>query len=44
MEHRTISGWTFLFTFGEDLDIYGYGSLRIGIDRKTRKQVIGYMI
>jgi len=42
MKPREISGWTYLLTFGFDLDIYQYGNLRIGIDRETGKQLIGY--
>lgn len=38
-----LSEWTLLFTFGYTLDIYAYGSLRLGIDRGTGKKRISYV-
>ena len=35
--------WTYLFTYGYTLDIYGFGSLRLGIDRETGEKVISYL-
>lgn len=37
-----LSGWTYLLTFGYDLDIYAKGNRRVGIDRKTGEVVIEY--
>jgi len=42
IEPREIPGWTYLLTYGIDLDIYQCDNLRIGVDRKTGKQLIGY--
>ena len=39
-----LSEWTYLFTYGYDLDIYGYGCLRVAIDRKTGKKVLSYVV
>ena len=39
-----LTKWTYLLTFGTDLDIYAYGSLRVGIDRKTGRKVISYVV
>ena len=39
-----LTGWTYLLTFGNELDVYAYGSLRVGIDRKTGRKVISYII
>ena len=36
-------GWVYVLTYGNNLDIYAYGSLRIGIDRNTGIQKIGYV-
>jgi hypothetical protein len=33
--------WEYLFT--HDLDVYGYGILRVGIDRETGKKIISYI-
>jgi len=38
-----LDDWTYLFTFGHDLDIYANGNLRIGIDARTGKKVISYV-
>ena len=38
-----LSVWTYLLTYGHDLDIYGYGILRIGIDRLTGRKIISYV-
>ena len=35
--------WKYLYTLESSLDIYGYGCLRIGIDRATGKQRLGYV-
>lgn len=43
MEIRTIPGWTYILTWGYSLDVYGYGSLRIAIDRNTGEQILGYV-
>ncbi len=44
MKPRIIPGWTYIFTSSKyGLDIYGCGYWRIGIDRATGKQDIGYM-
>jgi len=40
---REIPGFQYLFTFGYSLDIYGYKSLRIAIDRRTGEQQLGYV-
>lgn len=39
-----LTDWTFLFTYGYDLDVYAYGSLRVGVDRKTGRKVISYVL
>ena len=39
-----LEGWIYLFTYGYDLDVYANGSLRLGIDRKTGRKVISYVI
>ena len=36
--------WTYLFTYGYDLEIYALGCLRIAVDRKTGEQVLGYVM
>lgn len=38
-----MTNWTYVLTYGYSLDVYAYGHLRIGIDRKTGKQVLGYI-
>lgn len=38
-----LSDFTYLLTFGNSLDIYSYGCLRVGIDRGTGRQVLGYV-
>ena len=35
--------WKYLYTLKSSLDIYGYGCLRVGIDRATGKQRLGYV-
>ena len=35
--------WKYLYTLESSLDIYGYCCLRIGIDRATGKQRLGYV-
>ena len=35
--------WEFILTYGHTLDTYGYGNLRIAIDRETGKQILGYI-
>ena len=42
MNRPDLGQWTFIFTYNQ-LDIYGYGCLRIGIDRLTGDQVLGYI-
>lgn len=39
-----LSQWTYLFTFGYSLDVYAYGSLRVGIDSRTGKKIISYVV
>lgn len=39
-----LSEWTYLFTYGYSLDIYAYGSLRVGVDRNTGDKVISYVV
>ena len=39
-----LTNWTYLFTFGNDLDIYANGILRVGIDRVTGRKVISYVV
>ena len=39
-----LTNWVYLFTFGYDIDVYAYGCLRIGINRNTGKQVVGYVM
>jgi len=43
MLKRELSNFKYLFTYGYTLDIYAYGCLRIGIDKLTGKQIIGYI-
>ena len=38
-----LTNWTYLFTFGYGLDVYAYGSLRVGICRSTGRKVISYV-
>ena len=38
-----LSDFTYLLTFGNSLDIYSYGCLRVGIERNTGRQVLGYV-
>ena len=38
-----LTGWTYLFTFGYSLDVYGYGSSRVGIERSNGHVLITYM-
>jgi hypothetical protein len=38
-----IDQFEYLLTDG-GIDIYGYGCLRVGIDHKTGKQVMGYIV
>ena len=35
--------WQYLFTYGY-MDIFGYKSLRVGIDKLTGEKVISYVI
>ena len=35
--------WTFILTYGFSLDVYTFGDKRIGIDRNTGRQVLGYI-
>ncbi|KKN78467.1 hypothetical protein LCGC14_0349990 [marine sediment metagenome] len=37
-----LDGWDYLFTLGP-LDVYAYGSLRVGIDIRTGRKVISYV-
>lgn len=39
-----LTEWTYLFTFRDDLDVYAYKSLRLGIDRKSGHKVVSYVI
>ncbi len=39
-----LTNWTFILTFGYSLDIYAYGSLRVGIDRNTGEKIISYVV
>ena len=39
-----LTDWTYLFTYGYTLDIYAYGSLRLGIDKKTGEKIISYVV
>ena len=39
-----LTKWTYLLTIGTDLDVYAYGSLRVGIDRDTGRKVISYVV
>ena len=43
MEIRTIPEWTYLLTFGDDLDVYANGDKRKAVDRRTGKVVVAYM-
>lgn len=38
-----LTGWTYILTYGSTLDIYGYGCLRVGIDRTTGNKIISYV-
>ena len=38
-----LEGWTFILTLGHSWDIYGYGCLRVGIDRETGQKRISYV-
>lgn len=38
-----LSNWTYLFTYGYDLDVYAYGFLRVAIDRHSGRKVISYV-
>jgi len=42
-KHGWLSGFTYLFTLGYSLDIFGYGCLRVGIDHNTGEQILGYV-
>lgn len=39
-----LTNWTYLFTFGYTLNVYAYGSLRVGIDNRTGRKIISYVI
>lgn len=39
-----LSEWTYLFTYGYSLDVYAYGRLRLGIDRKTGEKIVSYVV
>jgi len=39
-----LTGWTFILTFGKNLDIYGRGEERVGIDRDTGRVVMSYTV
>jgi len=39
-----LTGWTFILTFGKNLDIYGQGEERVGIDRDTGRVVMSYTV
>jgi len=40
---KEMADFTYLCTIGLTTDIYGFGSLRVGIDRNTGKQIMGYV-
>ena len=44
MKVRTIPGWTYLLTFGDDLDIYAQGDMRRAVDRETGRVLFEYPI
>ena len=35
---------TYMFTSGEHIDVYGYGSLRVAIDNRTNRIVLSYVV
>ena len=37
-----LNKWEYQFTFGESLDIYGKGSYRVAINRKTGNPTLFY--
>ena len=39
-----LKDWTYLFTWGYDLDVYALGSLRVAIDRKTGEKRLSYVM
>ena len=39
-----LKDWTYLFTYGYTLDIFGYKNLRLGVDRLTGEKVISYVV
>ncbi len=39
-----LTQFVYLFTFGYSLDVYAYGSLRVGIDSRTGRKVISYVV
>ena len=39
-----LTDWTYLFTYGYRLDVYAYGSLRLGIDNRSGEKVISYVV
>lgn len=38
-----LDNWEYLFTYGKSLDVYGFGNLRLAIDRETGEKVLSYV-
>ena len=38
-----LSQWTYILTYGYSLDLYGFGALRVVIDRNTGRKVVSYV-
>ena len=39
-----LTGWTYLLTFGYDLDLYANGNQRVAIDRETGEIILSYVM
>ena len=39
-----LTGWSFIRTYGDSLDLYGYGCLRVAIDRNSGRKVVSYVM
>lgn len=44
MRKRFLGQFKYLLTLGDNIDIYTDGCLRIGLDRNTGEQIMGYIV
>ena len=39
-----LTGWEYIFTFGQPLEIYGKGNERVGIGKNTGDVILRYQV